>query len=159
MLAKTGIPSKEQVASRFPDVLHLVKPKAIIECYEDIPCNPCETSCPFGAITIGPDINQQPKLIVDKCTGCSICVTSCPGLAIVVAQSDGTIGRLKLPYEFLPRPVKGETWHAINRSGEIIGDCQIESVLLGRKQDRTTLVGIVFDASLLYDVVTIRRKP
>ncbi|MCK7484965.1 MAG: 4Fe-4S binding protein [Bacillus subtilis] len=87
--------------------VHLVKPKAIIECYEDIPCNPCETSCPFGAIEIGPDINQQPRLIVEKCTGCSICVTSCPGLAIIVAQSDGVAGRLKLPYEFLPRPRQG----------------------------------------------------
>ncbi len=38
MLSKTGIPSKEQVKERFPkDIATLKKPKAIIECYEDIP--------------------------------------------------------------------------------------------------------------------------
>jgi ferredoxin len=158
MLNKNGIATPDQVASRFPSKPKLVKPKAVIECYEDIPCNPCETSCPFHAITVGPDINQQPKLDVDLCTGCGICVTSCPGLAIVVAQLKDDVATLKIPYEFLPRPVKGETWDAVNRAGEVVGDAQIVFVQTAKTQDRTALVTIAFDASLLTDVVTIRRR-
>jgi Fe-S-cluster-containing hydrogenase component 2 len=158
MLHKTGIPSIEQVKGQFPEESTLSKPKAIIECYEDIPCNPCETSCPFQAISIGPDINQQPKVDFDKCTGCTICVTSCPGLAIIVAEVHHPHAIIKIPYEFLPRPQKGEVWHAVNRSGEIVGDANILQTLVSRRQDRTLLVSIEIDSSLVYEVITIRRK-
>jgi len=52
MLKTDGIPTKKQVLSRFPNEELLDRPKAITECYEDIPCNPCSTSCPFDAIHI-----------------------------------------------------------------------------------------------------------
>lgn len=158
MLNKTGIPTKDLVESRFPEKTKRSHPKAVIECYEDIPCNPCETSCPFRAIHVGPDINQQPKLDVDACTGCGICVTSCPGLAIVVAQTNGNVATLKLPYEFLPRPIKGETWDAVDRGGNVVGDALILSVQTAKSQDRTALVTISFSDKLLLDVVTIRRR-
>jgi ferredoxin len=32
---------------------------AVIECIEGIPCNPCETSCPVGAITVGDEITNS----------------------------------------------------------------------------------------------------
>jgi Fe-S-cluster-containing hydrogenase component 2 len=158
MLNKNGVPTKDLVESRFPDKTKLLKPKAVIECYEDIPCNPCETSCPFHAITVGPDINQQPKLDVDACTGCGICVTSCPGLAIIVAQTNGDVATLKIPYEFLPRPIKGETWDAVDRGGTMVGDALIVAVQTAKTQDRTALVTLSIDPKLLQDVVTIRRR-
>ncbi len=158
MLDKTGIASLEQVKSRFPKKEFLAKAKAIIECYQDIPCNPCQTSCPFGAIHIGDDINVQPKLIVEKCTGCGICVTSCPGLAIMLAKIEPSKAVFKIPYELLPVPKKNEIWHAINRAGAIIGDALIESAILIPKQDKTVLVTVKTDLNLLYEFVTIRSK-
>lgn len=158
MLNKTGVPTQEQVLSRFFDKETLIKPKAILECYEDIPCNPCETSCPFDAIVIGDNINTQPKLIVDRCTGCGICVTSCPGLAIVVAQLVGDKAVFKIPYEFLPLPQKGEIWFGINRNGDIICDAKIESVISNKKQDHTALVSVSVPVAHLHEFVTIRSK-
>lgn len=155
MLFETGIPTREQVETKFPD--SIVKPKAIIECYEEIPCNPCSTSCPFGAIHIGEDINQTPKLDVNKCTGCAVCVYSCPGLAIIVAQDLGEKIRFKIPYEMLPAPVAGEVWDAVNREGKVIGKAVIERVNNGAVQDRTLLVQLVVDKALQYDFVSIRR--
>ena len=64
MLNKDGYPSLEQVKSNFPEKSVIVKPKAIIEYYEKIPCNPCETSCPFKAITIGPTSMRFPGSIM-----------------------------------------------------------------------------------------------
>lgn len=158
MLNKTGIATKEQVLSRFPQKDKLIKPKAVIECYEDIPCNPCETSCPFHAIHVGADINQQPKLDVDACTGCGICVTSCPGLAIIVAEAIDNTATLKIPYEFLPRPKLGETWDGVDRSGQFVTPVRIAQVQSAKHQDRTALVTIQFDAKHLYDVVSIGRR-
>ena len=42
-LIKLEFHPKIQVLSRFPKENDLLKPKAILECYEDIPCNPCST--------------------------------------------------------------------------------------------------------------------
>jgi Fe-S-cluster-containing hydrogenase component 2 len=158
MLDKTGIAEFEQVISRFPKKEFLAKAKAVIECYQDIPCNPCQTSCPFGAIHIGEDINQQPKLLVEKCTGCGICVTSCPGLAIMLAKTEREKAVFKIPYEFLPVPKINETWSAVNRSGEVIGDCLIEMVHTIPRQDKTVLVTVSTKIELLYDFITIRSK-
>ncbi|MDY0074818.1 MAG: 4Fe-4S dicluster domain-containing protein [Acholeplasmataceae bacterium] len=158
MLSKTGIPTKDQVASRFPDRVALIKPKAILECYEDIPCNPCSTSCPFNAIEIGANINHQPKLHTDLCTGCAMCVPSCPGLAIIIAQIRGHEAVFKIPYEFLPMPEKGEIWHAIDRSGEIIGDAKIERVQINQTNDHTAVVTAVVPIEHLETFVTVRKK-
>lgn len=158
MLNQTGIPTLDQVLSRFPDKKALVRPKAILECYEDIPCNPCETSCPFDAIQIGSNINTQPKLDVEACTGCGICVTSCPGLAIIVVQIKNNLAQFKIPYEFLPYPVKGEVWHGVNRSGDVICDATIDHILINKKQDHTALVTVSVPVIFLHDFVTIRGK-
>ena len=69
MLIKDGVATFDQVISKFPELDILSKPKAIIECYENIACNPCSTSCPFNAITIGEDINNIPKVDVDVDSG------------------------------------------------------------------------------------------
>ncbi|HHT39984.1 MAG: 4Fe-4S binding protein [Acholeplasmatales bacterium] len=158
MLNKTGIPTKSQTLSRFPQENILIKPKAVIECFEDIPCNPCETACPFGAITIGPNINIQPQLDFDKCTGCTLCVSSCPGLAIFVVQIKGDQALFKIPYEFLPKPQKGEIWDGVNRKGEVICDALIEGVRETNKMDHTAIVTARVPKEFLHDFITVRER-
>lgn len=158
MLERDGYATHEQISFRFPKVELLVKPKAVIECYENIPCNPCSTSCPFNAITIGKDINNIPQVDYDKCTGCGICVHSCPGLAIMVCEVLADKVRFKIPYEFLPRPIENEVWQAVNRKGDIIGEALIEKVSLNNRQDRTALVQVLVNKEFIYEFVTIRRE-
>ncbi len=156
MLNKTGVPSKSQVLSRFFDEKVLVRPKAILECYEDIPCNPCSTSCPFDAIDIGENINKQPKLDPDKCTGCGICVTHCPGLAIIVAQIKFDQAIFKIPYEFNPKPKVGDIVEGVNREGIKICDAKIVKVHVKSTQDHTALIEVSVPIEFLHDFVTVR---
>lgn len=156
MLDKTGVPTLEQIKSRFFDETILLQPKAILECYEDIPCNPCSTSCPFHAIEIGEDINKQPHLLVERCTGCGICVTACPGLAIMTAQVDKNRAFFKIPYEMLPKPEEKTVWLGINRNGDVICDAFIEKVQQTAKQDKTLLITVSIDKKYLYEFVTVR---
>ena len=158
MINKTGYQNQDLVKSKFPDLEILIKPKAIIECYQEIPCNPCSTSCPVKAITIGEDINQIPKIDYTKCTGCGICVYSCPGLAIMVAKIENEKAYFKIPYEFLPVPKKGEIWNGVNRLGDIICEATIESVLSNKKTDRTILVTASVPKEYIYDFITVRKK-
>ena len=46
MFEKTGIPSMEMIMEKFPSIERINKGAvAVIECYKEIPCNPCETAC------------------------------------------------------------------------------------------------------------------
>jgi len=157
MLNRDGVPTLEQVKSIFPNEEILIRSKVIIECYENIPCNPCSTSCPFDAISIGKDINQRPQVNYDLCTGCGICVFSCPGLAIMNVKIRENDLLFKVPYEFVPYPVAGETMHAINRSGEIICDREIEKITVTKKQDKTALLSVKIPKEYLYEFITVRR--
>jgi len=159
MLNKNGVPSLELILSRFPREDQLSRPKAITECYEDIPCNPCSTVCPVDAITIGEDINTPPRVDFVACTGCGICVYNCPGLAIFTVQTKGDYLVYKIPYEFVPYPVKGDIMDAVNRNGDVIGECEIEKVTITEKQDKTALLQVKVSKEFLYEFITVRRKP
>lgn len=149
MLYKTGVANESLVKSVFPTDLSSFK--ALIECYEEIPCNPCEKSCPFNAIIIGDNINALPKLIEDRCVGCSICVSVCPGLAILLVKVDQDKATFMVPYEMSPRIQENEMVYAINRSGEVMDEVRVLKV-------NKNLVTIVCDKKHLYDLVTIRSK-
>ena len=43
-------------------------PMAVIECPQEIPCNPCETSCRFNAIHVGKPITTIPQFTGENCT-------------------------------------------------------------------------------------------
>ncbi len=157
MLNKTGVPTLEEIKSRFPKKGLLIKHKAITECYEEIPCNPCATSCPFNAIHIGEDINTPPKVDFNNCVGCGICVYSCPGLAIFTVEEHSDHLRFKIPFEFVPYPKQGETWHGVNRNGDIITNVDILKVSITEKYDKTALIEVKVDKEFIHDFVTIRR--
>jgi len=114
----------------------------MIECVQQIPCNPCTEVCPQGAITIEGDITNVPHVDFEKCNGCGICIANCPGLAIfAVDESLGDeIAEVGLPYEFRPLPEKGEIVELINRAGEKIGTGKVKRALSPKSFDKTAVV-------------------
>jgi Fe-S-cluster-containing hydrogenase component 2 len=119
-------------------------PVAVIECPEEIPCNPCESSCKVDAIEVGSDIIDLPKLYEDKCIGCLTCVAVCPGQAIFVVDESLPDNRaaVTMPYEYLPLPQKGETVTALDRAGNALGDAVVTAVRQSKKNDQTVVVTI-----------------
>lgn len=147
---KQMLPGKERYARG---------PVAIIECVQEIPCNPCEAACRFGAIAIGEPITNLPKLDGDKCTGCGICVSKCPGLAIFVvnkAYSD-TTATVSFPYEYYPLPQEGTNVKAVNRKGEVLCDSTVVKVMNPKSFDRTPVVTVEIPKKLADEVRSIRR--
>ena len=77
MLAKNGFLDLEEVMDipGFPGMETLKNKKCVvIECKQNIPCNPCESACPHHAITIGNPITNLPVVDSEKCIGCGLCV-------------------------------------------------------------------------------------
>jgi Fe-S-cluster-containing hydrogenase component 2 len=129
----------------------------IVECPQRIPCNPCGTSCPTGAIEAFADINDVPSINYDKCTGCAICVARCPGLACFVADmtyGDG-LALMKLPYEMLPLPEKGGVVKCLGRTGEVVCDGKVENIMEPLK-DRTRVVHVSVPIGKVNDVRGVR---
>lgn len=129
----------------------------VIECPQRIPCNPCATSCPTGAVLPFADINDVPRLDYSKCTGCALCVAKCPGLACFVI--DLTYGDeeaiIKLPYELLPVPEKGEKVECLDRRGEPVAEGTVNAVTEPLK-DRTKVISVIIPKKLAGDIRAIR---
>ena len=119
-------------------------PVAVIECLEDIPCNPCESSCSVGAIVVGEDITNLPHLDGEKCVACQTCVYICPGQAIFMVDESLPDDRatVMMPYEYRPLPQKGEVVTALDRAGRQLGDAAVVAVRKTQRMDRTATVTI-----------------
>jgi len=119
-------------------------PVATIECMEDIPCNPCESSCKVDAIEVGSNIINLPKLYEDRCIGCLTCVAICPGQAIFVVDESlpDNKAAVTMPYEYLPLPEKGVTVTALDRAGKELGDAVVTAVRQSKRNDQTAVITI-----------------
>lgn len=149
MLEQTGIPTMSDVNAVLPSPVRLTQgPIAILECFQNIPCNPCADACPQGAISIGNDINQRPILDETKCNGCGVCLTSCPGIAIFVVDYafSESHAMVKLPYEYSPLPENGQIVNALNRQGETVAGVQVKRVQLNK--NKTAVVWLAVPKAL-----------
>lgn len=161
MLRKTGVPDNEDILKVTPSLERLSKgPVAVIECFQRIPCNPCYTKCPSGAIAKMEDINEIPMIDYEKCNGCGICAMACPGLAIFIVDCSypGDKAVVKVPYEFLPLPREGVTVIALNREGQVVGDARIIKVVGSKNSNKTSLVWLEVNKDMAMEVRNFRME-
>lgn len=132
---------------------------AIIECIEEIPCNPCEAVCKFKAIKIGKPITNLPILDENLCRGCGLCTAKCPGLAIFMIDKTYSEkeGLVSFPHEYLPLPVTGSIVEAVNRKGKVVCFGKVLKVLNKKGFDRTPVVTIAIPKEKLDEVRGIKR--
>ena len=147
---KTGVLSIRNL--RLPTDDQLKKGVAIIECVQEIPCNPCVAICPVNAISME-SINDLPKIDFNKCTGCKRCVGICPGLAIFVVKIKEDKALITLPYEFLPAPKIGDIVTALDREGKSRGDAKVVKV---NREGKTIVITIEVSKNLAMEVRNTR---
>lgn len=151
---RTGILSIEEVQR--PSKKRAAKaPFALLECPQEIPCDPCVNACKFGAITKS-SLVAPPKINYNKCTGCGACISKCPGLAIfVIDLSKEKEAVVKIPYEF-ELPGINELIYALDKTGKIISDAKI--IAVHKEKDKTCVVSIAVPKKHALNTRNIRRK-
>lgn len=143
-LLKNGYVADEEI-ERFPGVTHTKGIHPVIECTQNIPCNPCQDACPIGCISIGKNITSLPTLAENKkCIGCGMCVASCSGQAIFLVdeETEPGFGTVTMPYEFYPLPEVGDKGWALGRNGKVVCDAEVVSVKTAPVFDHTNLLTI-----------------
>ena len=159
MLKHDGIPTPEEMQAILPPKERFDKgPVAIIECFQDIPCDPCIAACPCRAISMQEGITDKPHLDAAKCTGCALCVSCCPGLAIFIVNTvhAKNVAALTLPYEMLPVPKVGSVVQGLDRTGKAVCEAKVIRVLSGKKFDRTHAVTIELPKAQAMNVRAIK---
>lgn len=146
MLSKDGFLELEEITVNpgFPgEEVFCQKKCVMIECAQEIPCNPCEEACPHHAITIGSPITNLPEVDKDKCIGCGLCVAKCPGQAIFLVDQTGTdYDTVTIPYEYYPLPVKNQEVYCLSRAGQFVVKGEIVKVVMAPVNDRTAVVEV-----------------
>lgn len=132
-----------------PDKDEAVYP--VLHCSQAIPCNPCTSACPQGAIVIDEvDIRKVPDYIARKlgthCIACEKCITICPGLAITLVdmrkEPSGT-ALVTIPYEFDKSSIQpGDQVTVVNTIGGALGSVEVVRTRIGKVTDRTVLVKV-----------------
>jgi Fe-S-cluster-containing hydrogenase component 2 len=146
-----GVPSKDRLAKGRV---------VVIECAQEIPCNPCEAACIKGAIRIGENITDLPVLDDEKCTGCALCISACPGQAIFVVDATYSEieGTVTLPYEYLPLPAKSDLVNGLDRAGQIVCLARVLRVVHPEKYDHTAVITLAVPKDLVMDVRSLKLK-
>jgi Fe-S-cluster-containing hydrogenase component 2 len=147
--AAVALPSKERLAAG---------PVVMVECIENIPCNPCAYACPRKAITIEGELTDTPKVDFSKCNGCTLCISKCPGLAIFVVNRDysKTEATVTMPYELLPRPETGARVVCLDRAGKAVCSGKVVKVLDAPALNRCAVVTVAVPRRFWNTVRSIR---
>ena len=141
-LLKRGYIADDEV-ERYPGVKHAVGIHPVLECTQNIPCNPCQDACPKGCISIGENITSLPVAVDGaECIGCGMCVASCSGQAIFLVneQMEDGYASVTIPYEFLPLPAAGTKGKGLGRNGRPVCDAEVIKVHTTKAFDQTHLL-------------------
>ena len=125
-----GVPSKEELAScpGVPSEERMRQGRvAVIECVQEIPCNPCSFSCKFNAITIIDKSYSDKEVVID------------------------------FPFEYLPLPQEHQVVDAVNRYGEVVCKGIIKKVKQVKAYAGTTVVSMIIPIEFADEVRSMKR--
>lgn len=149
-LLKYGFIAEGEIV-RYPGVVKQKGVHPVIECTQNIPCNPCQDACSRHCIKIGSQITALPAVDPSQsCVDCGLCVAACSGQAIFLVNEDYEEGyaTVTLPYEFLPLPAKGDKGFALARDGQRVSEAEVVRVRSLSAFDKTHLLTIKVPADM-----------
>ena len=159
-LLEKGFVAEDEI-TRYPGVTKQVGIHPVIECTQNIPCNPCQDACKMGCIKIGENITSLPVVDTEhKCVGCGMCVASCSGQAIFLVDEEVEpgYGEVTMPYEFLPLPEVGDKGVGLGRDGSEVCEAVVTNVRTSNAFDHTNLLTVKVPGEYVSKVRFFKNK-
>ena len=165
-----GLPVVSCPAGVSPDALAVIPEEIpadetgvfpIFHCSQEIPCNPCTSICPKGAIRIeGDDILGLPTFDESACIACEQCVAICPGLAVTLVdyrKKDAEGLLVSIPYEFPKAKIKeGDMVTVLDTLGAVLGHVPVVKVHAPKFADHALLVKVKAPAEIAKRIAGIQ---
>jgi NADPH-dependent 2,4-dienoyl-CoA reductase/sulfur reductase-like enzyme/Fe-S-cluster-containing hydrogenase component 2/bacterioferritin-associated ferredoxin len=135
----------------------------VFHCTQEVPCNPCTSVCPIGAIHTENDLLTGLPYRDDSkaCTGCLACAAVCPGLAITLVdyRKDPDHPLVSLPYEVWRERVEaGKMVTVTDREGQVLGSFPVVRVRSKKDYPGTLLVQVQLDKTIAKRAAGIRLQ-
>ncbi len=156
---------KAQILKKHPgEISKLEYPKdekgimPIINCIQEIPCNPCSTVCPVNAIQMQGDPITGKPVYTGGCIGCGLCVVTCPGLAITLSdyRKDADNPIVKIPYEIGNIIVNiGDKVDCVDIDGNFIDKFEVVNIEKNKKK-LTQIVSVKADKENVKKIVAFK---
>ncbi|MCL2064511.1 MAG: FAD-dependent oxidoreductase [Candidatus Cloacimonetes bacterium] len=135
----------------------------VIHCYQEIPCNPCTTVCPTGAIKIKDNTIMGLPIYEGKCIGCGKCLLICPGLAISIVDFRQCVDSfteaqpiVSLPYEIYNFKVeKDDEIDVVDIEGISLGKYKVKEVVTN-KAFKTQIVKIQMPVDKSFKAISFK---
>jgi thioredoxin reductase/Fe-S-cluster-containing hydrogenase component 2/bacterioferritin-associated ferredoxin len=132
----------------------------VFHCSQEIPCNPCTSICPQGAIQIeGGDILGVPTFNEQDCVACEQCVAVCPGLAVTLVDYRKQVGEalVTIPYEFPGNTLEvGQAVTVLDTLGQVLGNVPVVRTRSPRFADHAVLVKVRAPLAIAKQIAGIR---
>jgi NADPH-dependent 2,4-dienoyl-CoA reductase/sulfur reductase-like enzyme/NAD-dependent dihydropyrimidine dehydrogenase PreA subunit/bacterioferritin-associated ferredoxin len=132
----------------------------VFHCYQEVPCDPCTSVCPVGAIKTEDDkITGLPYMVdTEACTGCASCIAVCPGLSVTLLdfRDDPEHPLVTVPYEIWRENIAvGQKVPVTDIDGAILGYYPVGKISSRKKYPGTLLVQVKIDRATARSVVGI----
>lgn len=148
--------------SGVPQQAHKFRPIASIECFEEIPCNICQTVCPTSAIQIGKiPRSKAPVLNEGACIACGICLSACPSssISLIKEEENKSTSALTLPWRGSKSWTLGEFAVIVNRRGENLGSARVTGILPTEPPSEVQLIQIEVPTHLTWETRGLKHRP
>jgi NADPH-dependent 2,4-dienoyl-CoA reductase/sulfur reductase-like enzyme/Pyruvate/2-oxoacid:ferredoxin oxidoreductase delta subunit/bacterioferritin-associated ferredoxin len=150
-------PGGDSFTYTVPDHTEGVYP--VIHCFQEIPCNPCVTSCPKNLISTKPDPIMGIPRFCGVCVGCEQCVGICPGLAITLVDWRKSADKpiVTVPFEFGNwLMTEGDEVTVTDWEGEVIGTAIVKRIKEAGRNPKTWLLKLETDGAIANRVAGVR---
>ncbi len=132
----------------------------VFHCQQEIPCNPCTSICPKGAIVIEKgEILGVPSYVSEDCIACEKCVAICPGLAITLVRpkEESDVMEVVVPYEFNGKNLApGDVVTVLDLEGKVLGNVNVLQMRAPKFADHAYLVRLEAPSAIALRIAGIR---